>query len=189
MLKLVIFMFFLGMGSTCFSEDDKQHQLKEWQSESLNHLGYGFGNLLTHEHCIALEEFQKASSLLDHSDNFSSLISFLICFGQSIAYDALGFSEQCKQAIGSLFFAMNRFDDEDSGFDFEVDPGTFKNDSSISFLRDLIAIAPSREVRELLNGLVEDIEEELISAFTFAKQVLGSADYVFHYNSNNLYPT
>lgn len=187
MLRLVMLMLLLGARSQCFSADDDTHHLQEWQMESLNHLGYGFANLLTHEHCYALEEFQKANSLLDLSDNSSSLISFLICFGQSIAYDALGFSEKCNQAIGSLFFAMNRFDEDDPGFDFEAGSGSFEYDSSVNFLRDLVTIAPSREVRELLNALIDDIEEQLLPDFTFAKRpVLGSTDYVFQRDSNDL---
>jgi hypothetical protein len=184
LLRLVLVVLLLGLGSLCFSSDGR-HNLKEWQSESLNHLGYGYDNLLAHDPCGALEEFQKANSLLDRSDNSASVISFLISFGQSIAYDALGFSEHCTQAVGSMFFAMNSYDEDVSEVELETD-GLPEYDSSIGFLRDLITIAPSYEAQELLTSLVDEIEEQLLPDFKFAKQpVLGSADYIFDCKTND----
>ncbi len=94
-LRLTVVLVFLGMGFPCFSEEF-QRDLKEWQSESLMHLGNGTANLLSHEPWHALEDFQRASTFLDPSDNSSFVIGFLISFGQAIAYDCLGFQENCK---------------------------------------------------------------------------------------------
>jgi hypothetical protein len=184
-LRLVLFVLLVGLGSPCFSTDGR-HNLKEWQSESLNHLGYGYDSLLSHDLCGALEEFQKANSLLDRSDNSSSVISFLISFGQSIAYDALGFSEHCTQAVGSMFFAMNSYDEDMSEVELETDYSSPEYDSSIGFLRALIAIAPSYEAQELLTSLIDEIVEQSLPEFKFAKPpILGSADYIFDYETND----
>lgn len=185
MVRVVLFLLFLGLASSSFATDGRC-SLKEWQPQSLNHIGYGYDHLLAHDLCGALEEFQKANSLLDHSDNSSSVMSFLISFGQSIAYDALGFSERCTQAIGSMFFAMNSYDEDLSEIGSERECSSPEYDSSIDFLRTLIAIAPSYQAQELLTSLVNEIEEQLLPEFKFAKSpLLGSPDYIFDYRTND----
>lgn len=186
-LSLILVVTFFGIGCPCFSEEIRPN-LKEWQSESLIHLGLGNAHLLAHEPWQALEDFQRASSLLNPSDNSSFVISFLISFGQAIAYDYLEFRDQCKQAIGSLFFAFDGYDDEESTETGEESNfNSQESGSSLELLRNLASIAPSPEVRELLFSIVDEIEEELLPSFEFAKSpFLGNTDWFFEYETDNV---
>lgn len=174
MLRLIVLRLFfgiacLGIGLPCFAEEFEP-TLKEWQSESLTYLGNGNAHLLAHEPWQALENFQKASALLDPTDNSSFVIGFLISFGQAIAYDCLGFHGKCKEAIGSLFLAISGYDDEESPeTGLNTDSNSHEYESSVQFLRNLAVIAPSLEVRELLLSLIDDMESESLPSFEFAK--------------------
>lgn len=171
MLKGLFISLCLMLGVPCFSAEF-QHDLKEWQSECLLHLGYGNAGLLLDEPLYALEEFQKATTLLDTSDNSSSIISFLISFGQAIAFDCLGLKEHCRESIGSLFLAINEYDEEEELTDIDEQsiPNFVENKAAIEFLRDLVSVAPSPEIRELLFSFIEDMAEELLPTFEFAEQ-------------------
>lgn len=192
MLKLTLLRLFfavacLGIELSCFAQE-LHPALKEWQNESLTHLSNGTINLLSHEPWHALENFQKASTLLDMSDHSSLIINFLIFFGQAVAYDCLGFHEQCKQAIGSLFFSINGYDSDVSTTDGQyIDSNSHEYASSVQFLRNLAAIAPSYEVRELLFSIIDEIANELLPSFEFAKSpCLGNGDWVFDYGTEDV---
>lgn len=56
----------------------------------------------------------------------------------------------------------------------------------MEFLRNIADIAPSREVRELLFSLIDEMAEELVPAFEFARSpILDSADWDFDYGGDN----
>jgi hypothetical protein len=190
MLRLILTTLFLGIWLPCFSEEFRNN-LKEWQGESLKHMSDGSINLLSNEPWRALRDFQRAEALLDRSDRASSAIGFLISFGQVIAYDALGFREQCKQSIGSLFLTFNEYNKEE---DRNAEDGTNKNflvpdeyEESVEFLRNLAAVAPSSDVRELLFSFVDQIAEELLPAFKFSGALFfGEAAWDFDYGKNDV---
>ena len=98
-MRLILIIVFVGSGIFCFSEEETVIE-NQWQVESLIYLEKGNEYLFLHEPISALENFQRASSFLDTSDNSANVIGFLISFGQVIAYDILGFREHCKQSLG-----------------------------------------------------------------------------------------
>jgi hypothetical protein len=121
----------------------------------------------------ALEDLQWANAYLDTSDASSNPIGFLITFSEVIAYDCLGFRDQCKQAIGSLLITINENEESDVGVFENQQPVNEKSDDTqlaIQFLKKLVFLAPSTEVRDLLLSLVEDLAEDLLPAFEFADQ-------------------
>jgi hypothetical protein len=67
MLRVVLAIIFLGIWLPSFSEEARD-DLKEWQSESLNHFIYGSAHLLSHEPWRALKDFQTAIEYLNRSD-------------------------------------------------------------------------------------------------------------------------
>jgi hypothetical protein len=174
-------LLLLRIGFLCFAEE---RDLKEWQLESLQYFANGSANLLAHKPWRALEDFQRSNALLDKTDKSTSVISFLISFGQAIAFDSLGFREECKEAIGSLFLIINEYnleDGQDSGDNSEDDFSDSKeNEEAVQFLHNLAAISPSSDVRELLLSLVNEIAEELLPAFKMAES-LGTAEWDFDY--------
>ena len=185
MIKWMLATLLLIIGLPVFSEETSNefhHPLQEWQNEALVHFSYGNTHLLLHEPWKALEQFQRANSLLDKSDGSSCPIGFLITFGQVIAYDCLGFHDQCKQAVGSLFLNINEYNDEDDPL-YEEDEcsQTTCEESKIAlqFLQNLAILAPSSEVRELLFSLIEDMAEELLPAFQFADPLPLGGDLSF----------
>ena len=189
MIRVVLATLLLGIWLPCFSEESR-NDLKEWQSESLQHFIYGSAHLLSHEPWRALEDFQTAIECLDKSDRSPSAISFLISFGQVIAYDVLGFREQCKQTIGTLFLAVNECDDQDqddginTNKDFSV---ANEYEEAVDFFRDLAAIAPSPDVRELLFSFIDEIADEVLPAFKFAEaHFLGKTDWDFDYGKDDV---
>ena len=172
-------------GLPIFSEETSNefhYPLQEWQNEALLYFSYGNVHLLSHEPWKALEQFQRANSLLDKSDSSSCPIGFLITFGQVIAYDCLGFHDQCKQAIGSLFLNFNEYDDGDDlpSEKDECSQTTYEESKvALQFLQNLAILAPSSEIRELLFSLIEDMAEELLPAFQFADPLPLGGDLLF----------
>jgi hypothetical protein len=171
MIKWMLVALFFIVGLPIFSEETSNkfhHPLQEWQNEVLLHFGYGNTHLLLHEPWQALDQFQRANSLLDKSNSSSCPIGFLITFGQVIAYDCLGFHDQCRQAIGSLFLNINEYDDGDdlhSEEDESSQTACEESKIALQFLKNLAVLAPSSEVRELLFSLIEYMAEELLPAF------------------------
>jgi hypothetical protein len=107
-----------------------------------------------------------------------------------IAYDILGFRDQCKQTIGSLFLAVNEYDDEDK--DAEINPNkdfsvANEYEEAVDFFRALAAVAPSPDVREFLFSLIDEIVEEVLPAFKFDKApFLGKVDWDFDYGKDKV---
>jgi hypothetical protein len=154
----------------CFSEGI-QLAVKEWQSESLMHFGYGSINLLWNDPRRALENFQTAHDSIDKSDRSSCVMTFLVSLGQVIAYDNLGLRDHCERSISSIFFAINECEQKDSdeiGIN-ENQPNSVDYEEAIEFLYELVSMTPSPDVRELLLGIVDDIEEKLFSTFKFSQ--------------------
>jgi hypothetical protein len=155
MIKWVLTVMLLIIGFPTFS-DEFQHSLQDWQTEALLHLGYGNAHLLSHKPWQALEHFQKAMSLLDESDDSSCLIGFLITFSQVIAYDFLGFRDQCKQSIGSLFLAINAYDNGEDVLFENNEPMAEKNGGdkiAIQFLQALAILTPSPRLCTFLGSI------------------------------------
>lgn len=188
MMKWLLSAMLLVIGYPIFS-DEFQHPLQDWQNESLLHYGYGNAHLVSNEPWQALEHFQKAASCLVKSDSSSCPIGFLITFSQVIAYDCLGFHDQCKQAMGSLFLTINEYDEEEDRSPESNEPMRANNEESkiaVEFLQHLATIAPSPAVRELLFSLTEDMAEELLPTFEFADQpLLGNLQFGFDYSQNH----
>lgn len=167
-----------------FTHEGLHHHLQDWQSESLSRLAEGNMHLFSHEPLQALENLQWANAYLDASDVSSIPIGFLITFSEVIACDCLGFHDQCKRAIGSLFIAIN---EDDATVDENQELDSDKNDDTklaVQFLQNLASLTPSAEVRGLLLSLVEDIAEEMLPAFEFADQTLLENQLSFDYGND-----
>ncbi len=189
MLKLLLLGIFLTNGFSAFASDSLPIS-KSWEINSLFYLESGNTQLLMHKPVNALEDFQTATAFLDKSDKSASVIAFLISFGQTIAYDAIGDKEQCKQSLGSLLFSINAYDEFE---DDEVGDKTGEIDILIStdyqevinFLRELVNIAPSQEVREILLSFIEEMSEEVLPAFKLADRSFSNAsDWRFDYGQD-----
>lgn len=87
-----------------------------------------------------------------------------------------------------MFLAIDEYDEEESiDTNQETDSNPQENESSVEFLRNLAAIAPTHEVRELLFSIIDGIAEELLPAFEFAKLPnLGDRDWVFDYGTDDV---
>jgi hypothetical protein len=172
-------LVFIGISLSCFSEESHR-ELKAWQLESLQYFGNGSARILSHEPWQALEDLQRASLALDKTDPSSSVISFLIFFGQAIACDSLGFREHCNQSLGALLMAMNEYDDEEENLkDNEDHLSANESEEAIDFFEKLACCAPSLQVRQLLLSIVEEIAEDALPAFRFADSAACAADWVF----------
>ena len=174
MRKWVLAALLVTVEISSFSEEssnDSYCSLQKWQEEALLHCGYGNAHLLLNEPRQALEQFQRASSLLDKSDGSFCPIRFLVTFNQIVAYDCLGLHDQCKQAVGSLFLGVHEWDDGDDSVPEENEGSQTEDKASefiIHFLRSLASFAPSPDVRGLLFSITDDVAEELLPAFQLA---------------------
>lgn len=186
---LMTTLFFIGISLSCFSEEFHR-ELKPWQLESLQYFGNGSARILSHEPWRALEDLQRASSILDKTDPSSNIISFLIFFGQAIAYDSLGFREHCNQSLGALLLAMNEYDDEEANLDGNLNEDYLSSNESeeaINFLRKLACCAPSLQVRTLLLSIVEEIEEDALPAFRILDASACANDWVFDDGNSKIF--
>jgi hypothetical protein len=150
--------------------EESENGLLEWECETLFHIANGSGHLVSQEPWEALESFDKAKSVLDKACEPHHPINSLITFNKIIAYDCLGFDEQCRQSIGSLFLAINENDNEQET-DGTISLGEESENSKIAilFLQNLAILAPSSQVREFLFSLIEDMADQLLPAFEFAE--------------------
>lgn len=186
MLRWLASTLFIGITLVCFSEESHL-ELKAWQLESLQYFGNGTAKILSHEPWRALEDFQRASSILDKTDPSWSIISFLIFFGQAIAYDSLGFREHCNQSLGSLLLAMNEYDDENLEDSLnENSLPSNESEEAIEFLQRLVYFAPSSEVRNLLCSLVEEIADNALPAFRLSGPSSYGMDWDFDYGVSGI---
>lgn len=174
-------MIFISLNICGYSSELSQ---TNWQLESLDYLGLGNAHLLSHEPILALENYQKASAIIDRSDNFSCVISFLICFGEAISYDMLGFHEHSKQSIGSLLLTINEYEAKDiRGEDYQcIAQPSDELEGSIELLHVMASMAPSEDVREFLFSFVEAMAEEVLPPFKIPNQSAAkNASWEFDY--------
>lgn len=187
MIRWIFALLLLVVKYPGFAEEDLHYHLQDWQNKALSHLAQGNMHLLAHEPWRTLEDLQWANACLDTSDTSSSPIGFLITFSQVIAYDCLGFHDQCKQAIGSLFITINENGEDNGTASEDQSFANEKNEDTefaIQFLQKLVVLAPSTEVRALLLSLVEDIAKEMLPAFEFADQSLLENQLIFSYSQD-----
>jgi tetratricopeptide (TPR) repeat protein len=174
MIRWVLAMMLVVTNGSIFAEES-QHHLQDWQDEALSHIADGNAHLFSGNTWQALEHFQKASSYIDKSDTSAGPIGFFVVFGQVIAYDRLGFHDLCKQSIGSLFLTINEHDEEDDLLaenDKQVNEKDEDPTMALRFLQNLVLLAPSDKVRELLFSIVDDMADELLPPFKFADRPL-----------------
>lgn len=185
MLKYLSNLFLFLAATLCFSNESGR-DFKEWQIKSMEYFASRSANLLTQEPWHALENFQKASTLVDQSDNSSNIINFLILFGQTVAYDTLGFREQCIQSLGSLFLVINECDLEETENEDEEESPSLTDESidDLEILRTLAQLAPSADVKELLLSLVDEITEDAAPAFSLSKASINKHDWEFDYDTD-----
>jgi hypothetical protein len=110
--------------------------------------------LVSYQPMRALEDFQKAASFVDNCDAFSYRAQFFIQFGKTIAYDMLGFDDQCRQSIGSMVLILNHQENERSC------PFNEQCSTAVKFLRKLIGNSLSFDVQNFLLAILDDVEEE-----------------------------
>jgi hypothetical protein len=186
MPRLLLLIVCLGCALPSYTDEHTQ-VVQETQEESLFYLGHGNASLLAHEPWQALEFFQKATVSLNASDCSSCVVQFLISFGQAVAFDTLGFDEQCRQSLGALLLAINDYETRNS--DEEVDDIVVplldsEYAEAIDSLRALANMAASPDVRELLCAFVDEMSEELLPPFAIAKWPMsGTAEWTFDYDN------
>jgi hypothetical protein len=164
-------MFFgIGLHSFCEAAPQKPAQR---HTESLLYLENGYRQLLLNESKQALTDFENATASLEDIDKSSCAINFLISFGQVIAYDSLGFREECMQSVGSLLFAITAYDERNYGTEIGTSQDVLspiEYETTIGFLTTLSTVAPSPEVQDLLFSIIDEMAEEFLPAFKFAEQ-------------------
>lgn len=187
MIRRICLVLFLGMISPCFSEEIEKTK-QEWYVESLYYLGNGHINLLMHEPAMALDNFQKATELLDESDkSSSSVIKFLISFGEAIAYDSLGLKEESIRSLGMLLIAFNEYEPEEIQDSHRNDDCSIPNhcEEAIEFLRAVVNVSPSSNIREVLFSLIDSMADELLHAFKLSDQSsFGRNEWYFDYRQD-----
>jgi|GEM_PF-3461939 len=179
---------FLLTTFACFSEELHQ-DIKPWQLESLQYFGNGSAKILSNEPWGALKDFQLALSLIDKNDSSASIISFLIFYGQIVAYDSLGFQEHCNQTLGSLVLAMNDYQENEECED-AINENSFsfqENEQSVEFLQSLAQFTPSLQVRNFLLSLVSEIEENACPNCHLSGFLAPDKDWDFDYGSYAIY--
>jgi hypothetical protein len=68
MIRWLLAVILVVINGSIFTEEFKHH-LQDWQGEALFHLGNGNAHLVSQEPLHALEDFQKAKSLLNKTDS------------------------------------------------------------------------------------------------------------------------
>lgn len=191
MFRLLFTVTLLGIGIPCFSEEMPQ-SVEEMnlhdESMALVYIGCGNANLLAHNFSLALEDFQRASSLLSKLETPMLEMAFLVSFGKAIASDNLGLKDQCQNAIGAMFFILNegQTDEESDGYDSGISDAILPNEceEAADIMKQLATLAPSTSVREILLSIVQEMSQELLPLFKIADPVpLSQSDW--KYNSEN----
>jgi hypothetical protein len=175
MFRLLFTALLLGSWVPCPSKEVPQiadvmdlHQ----ESLALIYIGSGHANLFAHKHGPALRDFQKALSLVNHTDGRYPELEALSFFGQAIAYDNLGAKSQCQNALASLFFSLNESGNEEEGCESRASDSrlTREYEEADDIMRRLASLAASTEIRELLLSLVDEMSKELLSPLKIAAQ-------------------
>jgi hypothetical protein len=163
-------------------------------NESLALVCVGCGNesLLSCNYSRALDEFDKASSLLKKLEEPCLELDFLISFGKVIAYDNLGLKQECQNSLTSLFLILN--EEEDINENYELDNSTNQLPEEYAeadqIMKKLALLAYSPNIRGLLLSLLDEMFENLLPLFKIAEPAfLGQNDWKFDTNTeayNNL---
>jgi hypothetical protein len=189
MIKWICSLILVVIGYFAVAEEP-HHEMLDWECEALFHTANGNYHLISQQPWNALEDFHKAKSILDKTGNFDHPINYLITFSEIIAYDCLGFDEQCRQSIGSLFLSMN--EDSEEGWAENGSPTEKENEDSkvaIFFLQNLAILAPSDQVREFLFSFIEDMADQVLPAFEFAEtRSLNYETFEFVYGPDQFSP-
>lgn len=157
-------MLLLGTTASAFPKDFSQiSNVGERDDEQLAMIYVGYGNLylLASEYSQALENFQKATDILENAKTFPSFpeseIYLLTMFGRLVAYDNLGLRSQCEQTVGKLFLlASSYIEDDDAESERPLSP---EEKQAMGLLRKIAGLAPSTDIREFLLSLIDAIEE------------------------------
>ncbi len=171
MFKWILPALFFGAGISCFSEEKIENVYEASlhnESLALVYVGRGNENLIYHRDAFALEDFTKASTLLEELNPRSIELDFLICFGKVIAYDNLGLRSECQNALASLFFIIEDEEDDGTESDFLQDNLSQDYEEADMLLRQLANLAHSPKVRDLLLSLVDKMSEEVLPIFRIA---------------------
>jgi len=186
MLRLVLAVMFLGIWLPCFSEEisqDAKDMNLQNERLALVYIGCGNENLLSHNYSSSLEDFQRASSLLDKQENSYLELDFLIFFGKAIAYDNLGSKDQCQSSMASLFFILTAGENEGDDIESNATKGRLPKEyeDADEFMKKLAALAPSPNVRDFLLSIVDEMSEELLPSFKIADPTpLGRSDWKYY---------
>ena len=130
-------------------------------SQTILYLAYAQASLLINDANSAIAYLDHAASYIDPSDAEAPIYQFFLLFGQAIAYDQLGNRAACQQAIGALCLTMSGSDD-DSEDDYVTHYSQETGELVVSFLRAVVATAPSADVKALLTEMVDEIAEEIL---------------------------
>lgn len=187
-MRLIMIAVLLAFVNNCFSvESASTAQNNESHQESLAviYIGCGNGNLLYQDYSSALEDFQRASSVLDKCDCHCPELDFLIAFGRVIAYDNLGLEDKCYATMTSLLRIFNeeKNADDDFGSNGLEDESSEYYEEAGELLRKLAGLASS-SVRNFLLSFVDEMSEELLPSFKVSDAVPLS-QLSWKYNNRN----
>ena len=177
MLKYLLVFVLVGAKTVVFSGEVTDFKINstyqaalDSQDKSVVCIARGSLNLFSNEPRAALKNFQKALTF-SHKSEDPEAMEFIVLFGQVIAYDMLGLRENCGEAAFSLLYAMQNCEDDDDGMDYPEDFTSLMEEAeAFEMLRSLASIAPTSAVRNFLFSLIDEIEEEDLSAFKIADQ-------------------
>ena len=165
-ILLAIFSFF----SPCYSESSLEKFERHDESLSLVYIGCGNESLKLQKFSSALEDFQKASSLLGEPEDHPPELDVLILFGEVIAYDNIGSKDDCLRCLRDLKSIINSENGvENSELSYDYNDFSLEDyQEAIETTSDLCylaSLACSQEVKEelflVINKMFEDIQGQL----------------------------
>jgi|GEM_PF-2690189 tetratricopeptide (TPR) repeat protein len=168
-MALAIFSFL----SPCYSEVSlgKPEAFESHdQGLSLVYIGFGNESLSLKKFSSALDDFQKAFSLLGKPEDHPPELDVLILFGEVIAYDNLGLKDDCSKYLAILKSIINSDNEiEDSEFSYDYNNFSLEDYQeaieTTSDLYHLASIACSKEIKEelflIINKMFEEVQGQL----------------------------
>ncbi|MBI2812305.1 MAG: hypothetical protein HYX67_15955 [Candidatus Melainabacteria bacterium] len=151
MFKIIVAAALLtGAGAPCFSQEINDIFADEvgLYGESAPFL-CGVSNLFSHDYELALEDFERSSSLTANASKAEN--QFLVLFGKTIAYDNLNMRSHCEQAIGAMFILAANTDDDD-----DDDSEDIKANEVIQLMQKMALLTPSADIRKVLQSMVSE---------------------------------
>jgi hypothetical protein len=185
----IFLIILLGIGLPCLSlesQNSKEIHLKD-EDLALIHFIYGIENLLSKNFILALEDFEKASLLLERLSTDSLELDFLIDFGKIIAFDNLGLKNLCQKTMNSLVIILYK-NGEDENFSMRRDetlPSLKEYEEAAEVLKTLTLLAPSTNVREFLQSLIDELSSHLYPLFKISKADFYNRSDWEYYNYEN----